>query len=204
MCVWGAAGGHALPVLEPADAPFHRVARRVPCRVVGLGVQTPAPGRQDSLNAPLRQLGAEGVAVVGPIRDQAGQGRADPSLDLNPGLGAVVALVARQAQTQGAAPLIRQAVDLAGCARGRDPAPSDPDRTADCMCRPAGRGPDVPVTPVGIAAIDRSSPAHRGRQLAPRGTYPCHPAQRFHEKTATRLIARVYDGTCIKNECGAH
>ena len=33
-----------------------------------MGVQTPTPGRKDGLNALRLQLGAEGVAVVGPIR----------------------------------------------------------------------------------------------------------------------------------------
>ena len=106
MGVWGVAGGHAPPVLEPAEAPFHGLARRVPFRVVGLGVQAPAPGRKDGLDVPLRPPGAEGVAVIGPVRNQAGQGRADPGLD--PGLGAGVARAARQAPAQGASPLIRQ------------------------------------------------------------------------------------------------
>ncbi len=75
------------------------VARRVPFRGVGLGVQTPAPGRKDGLNVPLRWPDASGVIVIGPIRDQAGQRRADPGL--GQGLGAVVARAARQAQTQG-------------------------------------------------------------------------------------------------------
>ena len=90
MCAFVVAGSHASPVLEPADAPFHGVACRVRFRGVRLGVQTSVPSRNDGLKAPLRQLDAEGVAVIGPIRDQAGQGRADPSLDQGPGLGAVI------------------------------------------------------------------------------------------------------------------
>ena len=76
MCVLIVAGGHAPPVREPAEAPFHRLARRVPFRVVGLGVRAPLPGGSDGLEVPLREPGAEGVAILGPIRDQAGQGRA--------------------------------------------------------------------------------------------------------------------------------
>ena len=37
MCIFVVAGSHAAPVLEPADAPFHGVARLVPFRGVGLG-----------------------------------------------------------------------------------------------------------------------------------------------------------------------
>ena len=37
------AGGHAAPWFEAAEAPCHGLARRVPFRVVGLGVQAPAP-----------------------------------------------------------------------------------------------------------------------------------------------------------------
>ena len=67
-------------------------------RVVGMGVRAPAPGRNDGLNVPLRPLGAEAVAVIGPVRDQAGQGRVDPVFHQGPGLGAVVTLAARHAQ----------------------------------------------------------------------------------------------------------
>ena len=81
-------------MLKLADAPFHRVARLVPFRVVGMGVQTPALGWKDGLDAPLRQLGAKGTAVIGPVRDQAGQGRAGPGL--GQGLSAVVALPVRR------------------------------------------------------------------------------------------------------------
>ena len=72
MCAFVVASGHAPPVLEPGDAPFHHVARLVLFRVMGLGVQTPVPGRNDGLNAPLRQPSTEGITIIGPIRDQTG------------------------------------------------------------------------------------------------------------------------------------
>ena len=50
---------------------------------------------------PVRQPGAEGIAVIGPSRDQAGQRRAGPGFDPGPGLGAVKARAARHAQGQG-------------------------------------------------------------------------------------------------------
>ena len=45
----GVAGGHAAPVLEAVAAPFPGVARRVPCRGVGLGAGASAPGRNGGL-----------------------------------------------------------------------------------------------------------------------------------------------------------
>ena len=72
------AGGHAAPWFEAAEAPCHGLARRVPFRVVGLGVQAPAPGGKDGLHIPWRPLGTEAVAVISPVRDQAGQGRVGP------------------------------------------------------------------------------------------------------------------------------
>lgn len=40
--------------LEPTGALFRGVACLVPFRVVELGVRAPGPGRNDSLNGPLR------------------------------------------------------------------------------------------------------------------------------------------------------
>ena len=117
MCVFVVVGGHAPPVLEPAEAPFHSVARLVSFRGVGLGVQTPVPGRKDGLDALLFQPSAESVAVVGPVGDQ-GQGRAGSGLD--PGPGWVRSW--RWPQTQGVSPLIRQDVDL-----GAEAAPATPE-----------------------------------------------------------------------------
>ena len=79
---------------------------------MGLGVQAPAPGRNDGLDVPLRPLGAEAIAVIGPVRDQAGQGRVDPVFHQGPGPGAVMVLAARHAQAQRTAPSIRQDMDL--------------------------------------------------------------------------------------------
>ena len=83
----------------------------------------PAPGRNDGLDAPLRQPCAEGVAVIGPVRDQAGQGRVRPGFHQGLGLSAVVALAARHAQVQGTAASIRQNVD-----RGAEAAPATAQR----------------------------------------------------------------------------
>ena len=77
MRVFVIAGGYAAPVFEPADAPFHGVARLVPFRVVvGLRIRAPLSGRNNGLGAPLHSPRAEGIAVIGPVGDQAGQRRA--------------------------------------------------------------------------------------------------------------------------------
>ena len=55
--------------------------------------------RNDGLKAPLRPPGAEAVTVIGPVCDQAGQGRVGPVF--HPGLGAVVALAAPAAAQCG-------------------------------------------------------------------------------------------------------
>ena len=112
MRVWVLAGGHAAPALEPAEAPFNDIARLVPFRVVGLGVRTPLPGRNDGLGVPLRPPRAEAVAVLGSVGHQAGPRRVRPSFHPGPGLGAVVARAARHAQAQGPAAAIRQDMDL--------------------------------------------------------------------------------------------
>lgn len=38
-------------------------------------MRTPAPGRNDGLDTPPRQLGAEGVDVIGFVRDKAAEHR---------------------------------------------------------------------------------------------------------------------------------
>ena len=116
-----------MPAFEPTEAPFHGVARRVPFLVVGLGVRAPVSGRNDGFDAPLRPPRAEGVAVIGPVGDQAGQGRVRPGFHQGSGLSAVVALAARHVQAQGTVPSIRQDVDL-----GAEAAPA----AAECLCPP--------------------------------------------------------------------
>ena len=69
-------------------------------------------GRNDGLDAPLRPPGAEAVTVIGPVCDQAGQGRVGPVFHQGLGLGAVGARAARHAQAQRTAPQVRQAMDL--------------------------------------------------------------------------------------------
>ena len=93
MCVLVVAGRHAVPLVEPAAAACHGVARLVPGRVVGL---EPGPGRHAGLNAPPRQPHTDGVAVIGLIRDQAGPQRVDPGLDSSPcAVGVRVAVTRR-------------------------------------------------------------------------------------------------------------
>ena len=167
--------------LSQAEAPFHGLERLVSFRVVGLGVHAPLPGRNNGLDALLLPPGAEGVAVIGPVGDQAGQRRVRPGFHQGPGLGAVVALAPRHAQAQGTAASIRQDVDLgaeaapaaarAGSvpsrsrARARPCCPAarriDPDRPA---CRPsdAARRPDRTRAP----SIDRPSSTGRTRSCA--------------------------------------
>ena len=67
----GRSGRSRAAPLEPAEAPCHGLARRVPFRGAGLGVRAPLPGRNDGLEAPRRPPGAEGVAVLGPVGGQA-------------------------------------------------------------------------------------------------------------------------------------
>ena len=63
MRIFVIASGHALPAFESAHASF---------RGVGLGIRAPASGRNDSLDAMPRQLDAQGIDVIGQVRDQAG------------------------------------------------------------------------------------------------------------------------------------
>ena len=72
----------------------------------------PSARGHDGLDTPWCQLGAAGLAVVGPVGDQTGQGHLRLCFDPDSDLGAVVARAARQAQVQGATPPIRQAVHL--------------------------------------------------------------------------------------------
>ena len=73
----------------------------------GLGMRAPGPGRNDGLNTPPRQLGAEGVAVIGFVRDQAGQQR----VRLLPKHGLVWSGLGRPARAgTGAALSLRQAM----------------------------------------------------------------------------------------------
>ena len=79
MRVWS----HAPPAWEPTAPSFYGVAHRV----VGLRVRAMAPNRNDGFDALLRQLGAQGVAGIGPARsvDRARQRR--DRLGVHPGPG---------------------------------------------------------------------------------------------------------------------
>lgn len=75
MRIFVIAGSHALPAFEPTDTPFRGVARLVSFRVMELGVRAPGPDRNDSLDALPCPPRAAGVAIPGPVRDQAEQRR---------------------------------------------------------------------------------------------------------------------------------
>ena len=218
MSVFVVAGGHAPPPLEPAEAPFHGLARLVSFRVVGLGIRAPLPGRNDGLDALLLQPRAEGITVIGPVGDQAGQRRVRLGFHQGPGLGAVVALPPVTRRRQGPAAAIRQDVDLgaetapAATAGGIRPFVFGGARRAhvrahDRAVQPHGEPiwiglqvghqvqPDAPVAPVGLAAIDRIPLAVFGRQLMPRGAPPCHSARRFHKKATMGFLVHAYIGT---------
>ena len=53
--------------------------------------------------------------------------------------------------------------------------------------------PDILIAP-GRLAIDRFPLPVFGRQHAPKRAHPYHPAQCFHEKTATRVLTYTYKG----------
>ena len=74
------AGLSSTLVLEPAEAACRGAGCRVPFRGVRLGMRAPGPRRHDGPKPPLRQSGAEGVDVIGPVRDQAGQQGIRPRL----------------------------------------------------------------------------------------------------------------------------
>ena len=101
MGVWGIADGHTPPAFKPVEVPFHDIARWVPFQVVGLGGC--APGRNDGPDALPRPSGAQGVNVIGPVRDQARPRRVRPGFHQDPRVGAVEVLAARHAQVQGTA-----------------------------------------------------------------------------------------------------
>ena len=196
--------------LSQAEVPFHGLARLVSFRVVGLGVHAPLPGRNNGLDALLLPLGAEGVAVIGPVGDQAGQRRVRPGFHQGPGLGAVVVLVPRHAQAQGTAASIRQnlGAEAASAAARADPflcfgarrararpccpARTDPDR-------PAGRPSDAARRPSRIRAPSGDRPNSTGRtRSATDAKGPLraiHPAHRFHKKATMSFLAHAYIGT---------
>ena len=131
------------------------------------------PGRKDGLEALLRQLGAEGVTVLGPVGDQAGPRRVRPRCHQGPGLSAVAALTACRAQ--GPAASIRQDVEL-GAEAAPAAAEGAPARAVQShggqiriglQVGPPAR-PDASVAPVDLAAIDRVPLAVRGRRRARR------------------------------------
>ena len=165
MGVFVVAGGHATPPLEPAKAPFHGIARLVSFRVVGLGVRVPLPGLNDGLDALWLPPRAEGVAVIGPVGDQAGPRRVRPGFPQGPGLGAVVALPppppsrAGTGDGRGDPPRCGSwCRSRPGYGRGRDPffcfgARPPCSRARARPCCPAARRTD-PDRPTGRPSVD--------------------------------------------------
>ena len=111
MRVWVIARGHAPPAFESANAPF--TALRAGYRSGAWGWEFVCRVRAGmpafiGLHALPRQLGAQGVDVIGPVRDQARPRRVRPGSHQGPSLGVVAARAARHAQAQRAALSIRQ------------------------------------------------------------------------------------------------
>ena len=214
MGVWGIADGHAPPAFEPVEVPFHDIARWVPFQVVGLGGCAPGPGRNDGPDALPRPSGAQGVNVICLVRDQARPRRSvQASAKIRawvlprrwpPGTrrcrgrslrSARMWIWGAEAASATAAGGIRLsflgAHAALACAPDRAVQPhSGQVRVGQPVGHPAR--PDAPVARVGLAAIDRVPLPVLDRQLAPGGAHPCHPAQCFHEKTATRFLAHAY------------
>ena len=71
MGVWGVAVGHAPPPLSPPRPRSTALRAGYRSGARGWGFVHPLPGRNDGLKAPRRPPGAEGVAVLGPVGDQA-------------------------------------------------------------------------------------------------------------------------------------
>ena len=179
-CAYGSAGGHAPPVLEPAEAPFPGVARRVPFRGVGLAHAGPA-GQPQRPVAPARR-GRPRCHRLGPRSGRAGARRSKPQP--GPGRGCCRGAGRPSSVDTEGAPIDDQLG--AEAARLRPRAGSRPFRSgSDCMYRPAGRGPDIPVTPV--AAIDRSSPAHTQPATGAKGHLSVPPSTALPRKDGHSL-----------------
>ena len=170
-------------------------------------------GRNDGLKALPRELGAAGVAVPSPVRDQADPGRA--------GLGFPRAWVRswrhglpRYAQAQGAALSIRQAMDLGAetaptaaegrirlfFGRARRAYVSAPDRSVHPRSGQIQIGlhvdhqvrPDAPIAPIVIATINRVPLPVLGRQPTPRGTRLRHHQHGAATKRRERVSFPTY------------
>ena len=202
MGVWGVAGGHAPPPLEPAKprATAWRAGYASGSQGWGSGCQ--ARGN-DGLDAPLRQPGAEDTDGISPVGDPTGQGYRRLGFPQDPGLGAVVAQTTRHAQAQETASSIRYPMDLrtetAPATSGRGirlflgGAPTTLTGARNRAVLPHGgqiRGvrhglpqarPEAPVAPGNLLTINRVPLPVRGRQLA--------PGECFYEETATHFIA---------------
>ena len=175
MCgAYWVAGGHALLSLEPAEAPFHRVARLVSFRVVGLGFGRRRRAGRTALmprgasharkaspsqaRSAIRQVRGVPVQASTQARAWCGRGAGRPSGAATRGVP-----VDRPGCGSGCG-------SRPGCDRGRDPAlfggapaACAPDRAVQQrrgqlrfvlqVGHPAR--PDALIAPVGQAAIDR-------------------------------------------------
>lgn len=150
--VWIVAGGHAPLPLEPAEAAFNRVARRVRLRGAGWGNSGAGIARADGLDAPWYQLGAEGIAVPGVVGDQTGPGRYRPSFPLG-------SRVCRGADRPSGADLRDGLAEPISCgtrmrASKRTVPPHGGPSGGVRQGRPSARA-QAPVAPVGLPTINR-------------------------------------------------
>lgn len=107
MCVLVVAGRHEVPLVEPAAAACHGVARLYRAGSWGWG-----RARADMPASMPRQPHADSVAVIGLVRDQTEPQRVGQGLDSSP--CAVGVRVTHHAQVQGTVPAIRQEMDPGG------------------------------------------------------------------------------------------
>ena len=116
MGVWGVASGHAPPPLEPAEAPCHGLARRVPFRGAGLGVRAPLPGRNEGLKAP----GTRQARKASPswARSAIRQGRGASAL---PGLGCTQSAIESTPHDPDRAAILPPHTLRRGCPNTRPP-----------------------------------------------------------------------------------
>lgn len=78
----------------------------------GEGERAPPPGRNDGLETLPRELGAEGIAVIGPVRDQTGQGRAPIQASIRAQAWVLSRCWPRHVQAQGGGPVDPQDISL--------------------------------------------------------------------------------------------
>ena len=168
------------------------LARQVSFRVVGLGVGASAPGRKDGHEVPWRPPGAEAVAVIGPVRDQAG-GTRRSRLPPGPGPGGCRGVGRPSRADAGDSPVDPPGYGF-GCRShpGCDPVRVPPlcawvrpprSRARARPCCPAARRTD----PAGLADGPAGAARRPGGARLPNGHRPSSP---FRTRAATRAQVR--------------